>query len=97
MKFKLVKTCNACPEQYDVYLGENKIGYIRIRHGLMRVDCYAPSERAIYETSIQGDGTFYDDLERVYYLNKACKALERFMKNEREVSAEPIYDMEDKT
>lgn len=30
----LVKTCEACPEQYDAYLGEKRVGYLRLRHVL---------------------------------------------------------------
>ena len=28
---KFVKTCDACPEQYDVYQGDKKVAYIRLR------------------------------------------------------------------
>ena len=31
--FKLVQTCGACPEQYDVYEGDEEVGYMRLRHG----------------------------------------------------------------
>ena len=30
---KLFKTCEACPEQYEVYNEGENIGYIRYRHG----------------------------------------------------------------
>ena len=28
-----VQTCYACPEQYDVYIKKEQVGYIRLRHG----------------------------------------------------------------
>lgn len=31
------QTCFACPEQYDVYYGSRKVGYVRLRHGLFTV------------------------------------------------------------
>lgn len=35
---KLVKTCNACPEQYDIMLDNTLIGYIRFRFGFFVVN-----------------------------------------------------------
>ncbi len=29
---RLVQTCFACPEQYDAFIGEEKAGYLRLRH-----------------------------------------------------------------
>ncbi len=29
---RLVLTCSACPEQYDVFDGDRLIGYLRLRH-----------------------------------------------------------------
>ena len=29
----LVRTCYACPEQYDVFFHDFQIGYLRLRHG----------------------------------------------------------------
>lgn len=31
------QTCFACPEQYDVYCGTRKVGYVRLRHGVFSV------------------------------------------------------------
>ena len=38
VKFRLEMTCFACPEQYDVYLEDEKVGYLRLRHGHFRCD-----------------------------------------------------------
>jgi len=32
-KLTLNKTCGACPEQYDVFLEGENVGYMRLRHG----------------------------------------------------------------
>lgn len=38
MSLKFVKTCSACPEQYDVFDSDgNEVGYVRLRHGFFRV------------------------------------------------------------
>ena len=68
---RLVKTCLACPEQYDVYLGDEKIGYMRLRHGWFRAEY---KEEVVYGTKTNGDGYFEDD-ERDYHLHKACAAI----------------------
>lgn len=31
-------TCSACPEQYDAFIGDRKVGYLRLRWGEFRVD-----------------------------------------------------------
>lgn len=65
--FKL--TCSACPEQYDVFDGDKKIGYVRLRHGSLSVDNEV-IEKGIWHTdSVHGDGEF-DDQERPYFLAK---------------------------
>ena len=37
--YLLVMTCECCPEQYDVYKNDEKVGYLRLRHGVFTVDC----------------------------------------------------------
>lgn len=32
-KLRTVCTCSACPEQYDVFYGEQRVGYLRYRGG----------------------------------------------------------------
>lgn len=71
MKLRLVQTCEACPEQYDVYLDEEEIGYLRLRHGTFRADYRGET---VYVGSPRGDGTFKDD-EREEYLNRGCRAI----------------------
>lgn len=65
--FKL--TCSACPEQYDVYEKDSKIGYVRLRHGSLSLDNEV-SEYTIWQTnSVDGDGDFTNQ-ERPYFLAK---------------------------
>lgn len=70
-KLKLKQTCGACPETYDVFLEEEEVGYMRLRDGYFRAECYGET---VYECHPEGDGMFEDD-ERNRYLNEACKAI----------------------
>jgi hypothetical protein len=75
-EIRLEKTCSACPEQYDAFIGDKQVGYLRLRHGYFRVDYPDCGIETIYEAEPKGDGLFMDD-ERDYYLNEAKKAIYR--------------------
>jgi len=71
-KYRLKESCGACPEAYEVYLGDREIAYLRLRHG-----CFTASVAAqdIYEDFPRGDGIFFDG-ERAHYLHKALLAID---------------------
>ncbi len=71
--FALKQTCNACPEQYDVYKGGRKVGYFRLRHGSFSADNVLTDEE-VYRARPAGDGCF-EDGERQHYLENAVQAL----------------------
>lgn len=72
----LKKTCGECPEQYDAYMGDRQIGYLRLRHGHFTVQAGDVDGKVVYETSdFCGDGKFEIDEERNAHLRKACRAL----------------------
>jgi hypothetical protein len=66
----LVRTCYACPEQYDVFIGETQIGYLRLRHGTFRADYPDYNGDTVYTVYPEGDGIF-EPKERDKYLNEA--------------------------
>jgi len=74
MKIKLVQTCEACPEQYEAFLNEKQVGYLRLRHGEFKVDYPDCGGETIYEATPKGDGIFEED-EREYYLEQAKQAI----------------------
>lgn len=80
--YRLEKTCSACPEQYDVYAGEEIVAYFRLRHGHFRVDVPDCGGETIYTASPKGDGIFEDD-ERVMYLTSAILAVQEYYINRR--------------
>jgi hypothetical protein len=72
---RLVRTSFACPEQYDVYQGKEKIGYLRLRHGHFTAETPDCLDDLVYESSPEGDGIF-EDTERMPELRKAIKAIQ---------------------
>jgi hypothetical protein len=76
---ELVKTCSACPEQYDAFLNGVQVGYFRLRHGHFRVDCPNNRGETVFEANPKGDGSFYDD-EREHFLTLGIDALKEYLK-----------------
>lgn len=71
----LVKTCDACPEQYDAFDGQGRmIGYLRLRHGRFTVDYPDVGGKNVYTAYPDGDGMFEEN-EREMYLEIACELL----------------------
>lgn len=65
---RLVMTCPMCPEQYDAYVGDQKVGYLRYRHGQFTVEFPDCGGEMVYEAELEGGfGVFADD-ERERYL-----------------------------
>jgi hypothetical protein len=74
--YKLICTCPACPEQYDVHSANTgaKVGYLRLRHGWFRADAPVCGGETVYESFTGGDGIFDDD-ERIPEITKALEAI----------------------
>jgi hypothetical protein len=73
LNFRLQQTCYACPEQYDFYMGDQNVAYLRLRHGHF----YAQvpfGGKVVYEADTKGDGVFDDD-ERSFHLGNAIRAI----------------------
>lgn len=74
--YKLVLTCMACPEQYDVFKDDKQVGYLRLRHGYFRADVPDCGGETVYEAEPSGDGIFQDS-ERDYYLETAIAKIKK--------------------
>lgn len=70
----LAQTCEGCPEQYDAYLGKERVGYLRLRHGTFRVMCPDVNGETIYSVNTKGDGVF-EEYEREPELLNAKRAI----------------------
>jgi hypothetical protein len=76
--YKLELTCFMCPEQWDVYRDCAKVGYIRLRHGDLRVDYPDCGGKTLLDLSsgVYGDGAFDTEELRNTYLLKLVKAID---------------------
>lgn len=68
---KLVQTCGGCPESYDVYIANELIGDLYLRHGYFQATYRG---RTVFTGNPIGDGIFEWD-ERELWLNNACRAI----------------------
>ena len=82
---RLILTCPACPEQYEVFDDKTReqIGYLRLRHGWFRADVPECGGETVYEANPHGDGAFDED-ERVGYLTNAVKAIQDYRQQHTE-------------
>lgn len=75
-EYRLVETCSACPEQYDVFRGGTEVAYLRLRHGEFRAEC---GDTVVYTNYPTGDGRFADE-ERAGFLGAAVAAVHVHLK-----------------
>lgn len=76
-KYRLVLTCGACPEQYDVFDEAGKtVGYMRLRHGNFTVSYPDVGGETVHAARPQGDGIF-TARERPHHLMQGVLALHR--------------------
>lgn len=81
MKITFVQTCGACPEQYDAMMGDERVGYLRLRLGSFTVRCRGEQ---VYQKYIGGGltGCFKSEEQRRKQLKKAGKAIKRRLKQD---------------
>lgn len=72
--FELVKTSDACPEQYDVFKNGEQVAYLRLRHGYFTCEVPDCGGKLVYEARPEGDGIFEPE-ERERYLTAALQAV----------------------
>lgn len=93
MKIRLVQTCSACPEQYNAFLGDKQVGYLRLRHGSFSASCPDAGDTIVYRGSPMGDGSFDDD-ERHYFLSHAVHAIQHWIKTGESLEHPPAPEVE---
>lgn len=85
VNFDFERTCGACPEQYDVYLEGNQVGYVRLRWGSLRCDYPNVGGETIYQHSFRDafSGCFDNDEQRDYHLDLIAQTVyNRFIGSE---------------
>lgn len=69
--FRFVMTSVSCPEQYDVFLESEQVGYLRLRNGRLRGYCpnYGGEENLVYSKDLGDEwrGCFRNEEERVVH------------------------------
>ena len=81
--YRLVLSCPACPEAWEVFLGGREVGYLRLRHGHFTARFPDHWGKVVFETTeTQGDGCFADEKERMRNLKKAITRIHREVKKE---------------
>jgi hypothetical protein len=77
--YRLICTCSACPEQYDVIddINNTVVGYLRLRHGHFTAEYPDCGGELVYNAATRGDGMFDDDEERMRELTAAVAAISR--------------------
>ena len=72
--FEFVKTCDACPEQYDIFKGDIEVGWVRLRYGILHA--YYMGE-VIYSRTFEDGykGEFSSDEEREHFLEVIAKEI----------------------
>lgn len=75
---RFVKTCSACPEQYDVIMGDKKIAYIRLRWGVLTCQM---GNSTIYEYYFNDNmkGCFDSDDEREIFFGIILKVIMKYI------------------
>ena len=76
-------TCEACPEQYDVWDGDKLVGYVRVRGSLCRAFVPDVGGECIYEQLIGEsgwDGCFETEGQRKYHLTLIEIAIRKWIK-----------------
>ena len=71
---RLVQTCGACPEQYDAFIGDELVGYLRLRHGYFYASYPGIDGDKVYDANTIGDGIFEWE-ERKTHLDRATLAI----------------------
>ena len=71
---RFVTTCPSVPEQYDCFIGDAKVGYVRLRCGEMTVHCPDVDGELVFEA--QPDGMdYFEPYERENWLSEATDAI----------------------
>ena len=80
-EYRFVLTCHSTPEQYNVFLGDEKVAYFRLRSNYFSVEC--PDCRVIaiteYEAETNGYGNFEDEDEREYHMMAALTNVDQWV------------------
>lgn len=78
-RLKFVTTCPSTPEQYDVFSGEEKVGYVRVRFGCITAQSPDWRGELVLDAWPKGNDYLEPD-EREYWLTEAAVEIRTWMK-----------------
>ena len=80
-KLQFKQTCFMCPEQYDVFLDEKQVAYVRLRWGCLTVEVPDVKGKGILEHNFNEEfkGSFKDK-ERELWLKKIEEKILEYLK-----------------
>lgn len=69
-----------CPEQHTIYdkNTQEAVGYVRVRHGTMRVDALLPERTTVCIVWLGEGAGMFAGYEREYYLDLACRVVQNY-------------------
>lgn len=73
---RLRVTCESCPEQYDAFVDDRQVGYLRMRHNRFAVYCPHYGDELVFETTT---GFEWTTEEREAYLEHACSRIRAWL------------------
>ena len=76
--FAFVRTCEACPEQYDVFHQGKIVCYVRLRWGNLTAEVPDVGGKLVYQFALDREGMqgiFRTEEERTYHLEAIAKIL----------------------
>lgn len=83
MTLRFEKTCNFAPEQYDVFRGDEIVGYVRLRWGLFTVTCPDVGGDLVYQAKVGKSftGCFENEAQENYHLENTKIAIKKWLDN----------------
>jgi hypothetical protein len=92
LKFKWICTCPACPEQYDVFVGDKQVAYVRLRYGELSVNPYTDDKDIDWNTELYRHqfedgwkGDFDDEGERGKYQKEIEEVILKYINEDTAV------------
>lgn len=85
-KLNFIRTCDSCPEQYDVFKDGRQVGYVRLRWGTVTCDFPDCGCDTIYSHDFVNGwkGNFDSSEERAKYLNRIATAIHAALAQEKQ-------------
>lgn len=79
---KFVMTCDICPEQYDAYKDNEKVGYVRLRWWELTCECPDVDGELVYDEWHDGFWCFESEEDRMKHLREIAQAINQWLERQ---------------